>query len=349
LSERGRQTDWSGLSRILRWSVIACAVALAVPALFGRPEINPWASFSILLIFLSYGLFRYILRGHTGTGVRVLMAGLILFDLSAFNWSPRNKIQTTKTRTDQLERAWSCRAAARFLKAQPGLFRVQILADPQPNMGDLFGVQTLSGMSATLLKDFIAINGRGDLLNARYLLRPASASEPGAVYQDASWKVYENPNAYPRAWVVHEAIIEPSPDRLIARRDSPEIDLHQQAVLGRRLETALEPRVEDASESVTFRSYRANRMELSVQSGSQGLLVLSEIFYPGWHATVNGAGQRIYKVDGSLRGIVVPRGESQVVLSYTPWSVYVGAFLTLGAFLGVLAAFLWSRREPKKE
>ncbi len=225
LSEQGRQTDWRALSRILGWSAVAGVAALAIPALFVRPEINPWASFFILLVFLSYGLFRYIVRGHTGTAARLLILGLILFDLSAFNWSPRNKIQTTKTRTDQLERALSCRGPASFLKSQPGPFRVQILADPQPNMGDLFGVQTLSGMSATLLTDFLDIGGRTDLLNARYLLRPASAGEPGAVYQDASWKLYENPNAYPRAWVVHEAIVEPSPKRLIERRDSPGIDL----------------------------------------------------------------------------------------------------------------------------
>ncbi len=90
-------------------------------------------------------------------------------------------------------------------------------------------------------------------------------------------------------------------------------------------------------------------MELSVRAESQGLLVLSEIFYPGWRATVNGAGQRIYKVDGALRGIVVPKGESRVVLSYTPWSVYVGAVLTLGTFLGVLAAFILRRRKPQRE
>ncbi|MCL5743280.1 MAG: YfhO family protein, partial [Acidobacteria bacterium] len=345
-SEQGRQTDWRALSRILGWCVVAGVAALAIPALFVHPEINSRASFFIVLVFLSYGLFRYIVRGHTGTAARLLMLGLILFDLSALDWSWWNKIQTAKTRTNQLERALSCRGAASFLKSQPGLFRVQVVADEPPNIGDLFQVPAINGGGATLLKDYLPLLGRSDLLNARYLLRPASAGEPGAVYQDAYWKVYENPNAYPRAWVVHEMIVEPSSERLVKRRDSPEIDLHEQALLDARLETALEPRVEGAGESVTFRSYRASRMELSVRAESQGLLVLSEIFYPGWRATVNGAGQPIHKVDGGLRGIVVSKGESRVVVSYTPWSVYIGAFLTLGAFLGVLGAFILRRREP---
>ncbi len=343
------QAGWRGLNRILGWCVIGGGVALAIPALFRRVEINPWSSFFILLVFLSYGLFRYILRGHTGTTARLLMLGLILFDLSALNWSWWNKIQAAKTRTDQLERALSCRGAVSFLKSQPGLFRVQVLANEPPNIGDLFQIPAISGRGTTLLKDYAPLMGRSDLLNARYLLRPASAVEPGPVYQDAYWKVYENPNAYPRAWVVHEAIVEPSSERLVERRDSPEIDLHRQALLGAGLQTALEPPVEGASENVAFRSYGASRMELSVRAESQGLLVLSEIFYPGWRATVNGAAQRIYKVDGGLRGVVVPIGESRVVLSYTPWSVYAGAFLTLGTFLGVLAAFTLRRRESQGE
>jgi uncharacterized membrane protein YfhO len=61
--------------------------------------------------------------------------------------------------------------------------------------------------------------------------------------------------------------------------------------------------------------------------------VLSKTFYPGWHAIVNGTGQRIYRVNGDLRGIIVPAGNSRVVLDYRPVSFYAGA-LSLLAFAG---------------
>src|SRR5258707_14602983 len=59
-SEAAQTTSWSGLNRILHWVLAACAAALAVPAVFGQPEINAWNSFCILMIFASYGLYRYV-------------------------------------------------------------------------------------------------------------------------------------------------------------------------------------------------------------------------------------------------------------------------------------------------
>jgi uncharacterized membrane protein YfhO len=78
--------------------------------------------------------------------------------------------------------------------------------------------------------------------------------------------------------------------------------------------------------------YQANRIDLSVHAGGRSLLVLSELYYPGWTASVNGKSQRIWKVDGALRGIVVPQGDSQVSLHYRPVSLYIGAALSVIAF-----------------
>jgi uncharacterized membrane protein YfhO len=72
------------------------------------------------------------------------------------------------------------------------------------------------------------------------------------------------------------------------------------------------------------------------------MLVLSEMFDPGWRATVKGASTRIYRADAALRGIQVPAGESRIILEYAPRSVYFGALLTFTAFFGVLAAYVVS-------
>jgi len=63
---------------------------------------------------------------------------------------------------------------------------------------------------------------------------------------------------------------------------------------------------------------------------------LSELFYPGWRASVNGRPARIYEVDGALRGVVVNAGESHVALAYAPGWLTAGAVLTLAAFGGTL-------------
>jgi uncharacterized membrane protein YfhO len=72
--------------------------------------------------------------------------------------------------------------------------------------------------------------------------------------------------------------------------------------------------------------------------------VLSENFYPGWQASLNGRPARIYEVDGALRGIVVNAGENRVVLDYAPAWLAPGALLTFAAFGGTLVGSLLLRR-----
>jgi len=327
-------------------------VAQAIPAFFESLSIGLWSSLSIMLIFASYGLYRYIIRGHSGTAIRVVMVALILFDLTTFNWVAASKLEAERTGSDSFERVLSTRGAVDFLRSRPGRFRVYIPGDSPPPIGDLFRVATLNGgMRATLLENYLHYlwGGRLDLLNVHYLLKPASSAEPGDLYHDSKWKVYENPTTYSAAWVVHQVVIEPSRDELKRRLGVPGIDFHTQALLGERLESALDPAVQGAAEDVRFGACGPNRTELTARSQSRGLLVLSEIFYPGWHATVNGRTVPIHEVDGALRGVVIPGGQSRVVLRYFPWTFWLGSLLSLAAFSGVLLAVLvtWRRNGRK--
>lgn len=348
-SEAAQTTSWGGLNRILKWVVIACTVALAVPAVFGRPEINAHNSFGLLMIAAACGLFRYVARGHAGSAARFLAVALILFDLHSSDWTARSKIETARAGADQLERLLSCRGAVAFLKSQPGIFRVQVQADPAPNIGDVFGIQTLGGGGVTLPVNYKTLTDQVpralDLLNVRYFLKPASSPEPGAMYQDPAWKIYENAQAFPRAWVVHDIEAEPSPRKLLTRLGAPGMDPRRVALLAAPPDAGLEPLAIGAFEEVAVERYQPNRLELSVRARSRGMLVLSETYYPGWQASVNGRPARIYEVDSALRGIVVNAGASHVVLDYAPGWVIAGAVLTLAAFGGTLLGFMLLGRQ----
>ena len=352
-SKAAESTDaWTGLNRILKWVAIACAVALCVPAVFTQVQIHVWNALSIVLILCSCALFFYVSRGNTGGAARLLALALILSDLSAFDWTARNKIDIAKKGTDHLDRLLSCRGAVDFLKSQTGLFRVHVIADSAPNIGDVFQIQTTWGGGATASTHywdlFSGVSHAIDVLNVRYLLKPATAPEPGAVYQDAAWKIYENPQAYPRAWLVHEVAVEPVRRSLLTRLDAPGMDPHRVALLSEPMDRTLEPVSAAAPESVQFQSYEADRLALAVHAESRGLLVLSEIYAPGWHATVNGQPAQIREVDGALRGIVVGSGDNKITLRYLPASVLAGALLTACAFVGIpLAWFLISRQQKQ--
>ncbi len=338
-SKRSVLADWRVPIRCLAGLSIVCAAILFCSAVFGRPEISPWIQFSFLLIFLSAALFRHVARGNSGTWVRALAVGLIVFDLSAFDWAARNKRQNPVF----LDRLLSCRRAVEFLKSRPGVFRVEVTGEPKPNIGDVYGVQTVTPAGVTIPIAYEKIMGRSGLLNVRYRLAPASTGESGAVYQDSDWKVYENPNGLPRAWLVHETVREPDLDRCATLLGNADFDPRRTAVTETRV--AVEPPAAPADEPVRVSGWQANRIEMQVRAQTRALLVVSETYYPGWKATINGKPVDILRADGALRGVLVPPGESRVVMSYAPLTVYSGGAVTLAAFAIVGAGLSVFRRE----
>ncbi len=349
--EAQHQEYFARLARVLKWIVGVVALAVGLPAVYGKPEVNEWIYFSFLLILGAYGLFLCVIRGHRTPAWRFLAVAVILCDFQAFAWLPiQNKAETQKQGQDHLEALLGCRNLANFFKSQPGLFRVQMQVDWEPNIGDLYGIHTTGGFAATLLKDYERLlNGvprANDLLNVRYFVGAKTEGNVKPVFNDGKWVVFENPNYCPRGWVVHDLVIEPSRDQAFHRISQPDFDPLRVAVAPKALEVALQPPLAGSREEVRFERYQADRVELRVRTQSRGLLVLSEVYYPGWRATVNGAPAQIHKVNGLLRGVVVPAGESQVTLSFAPRSVLLGAVLSGLTLLGTMAlsVVLWIKQ-----
>ena len=72
---------------------------------------------------------------------------------------------------------------------------------------------------------------------------------------------------------------------------------------------------------VTIKTYEPNRLTYEVNSGKGGVLVLSEIYYPGWEATVDGQPAELGRVNYILRALHIAPGKHQVELSFFPKSV----------------------------
>ena len=337
------EKPWAPAKRILKWIAIVCGVSLFIPAVFSQVGVNSWTILSLLYILVSCAFIAHLLNRPASPWISVILACFVLLDLSSFNWLEADKSELNTTH-GELEQMVSLGPASSFIKAQPGLYRTHLLVPTEPNIGDIYAVPTVWGGGATVVTNFMRLRAKDDLLNVRYLIRPASATEPGPVYQDAHWKVYVNPNAYPRAWIVHQTILEPYKTAIPERLNDPTIDLRKVALIEAPLPKTIDSSP-DASDSVQFSSYKADRMLINVSAPTAGLLVLSEIYYPGWQATVNSKPANIYRVDGGLRAILVPAGQSKVVLNFVPIPVYAGGALSLLAFIGVFAATFLAWRE----
>jgi len=332
---------WKPANRILKWIALAAASALFLSGIFSQLNLSIWTAFSLVLILGSCGWFYYLTGKPATPGIRVLLAVFILFDLGAFSWEEANVTGSSKG-GEQLDQMVSFRGAAEFIKARPGLNRVHVALAPEPNIGDVYQIQSVWGGGAALITAWSQMRLHEDLLNVRYYIKPASTPDPGPVYHDAQWKVYENPHAYPRGWIVHQVAVAPSHDAVFPRLDEPGVDLHRTALLETPLPQPLGPA--EADESVVFRSYEPDRMAMDVNAASAGLLVLSEVYYPGWVAAVNGKAAKIYQVDGALRGIAVPAGANSIELRYEPFSFRAGAALSLLTLVCVAAGWVYVRR-----
>jgi hypothetical protein len=331
---------WAEFNRCFRWTALAAGVALVWPHILGKGDLSPWIALSLLFILLAFGLFRYVDVHGDGRWPRFLILALILFDLSAFDWSAANRIEAASKNEDYLSVLRRARGVSDFLRAKPGPFRVDVSGDLPPNIGDAFGVETMRGAAVTMDTGFDQIRGHTDPLNVKYTVRPASAKDGGAIYLDADWKVYENPAAFPRAWLVHQTVVEPDSAKALARLNDPAIDLHRVAIIEAPLRRPLPAELDAcaAGGEVTVSRPRNDELMARVQSRGAGVLVLSELYYPGWRATLNGASVPILKVDGGLRGIRVPGGSSVVHLHYVPVSVYGGLLLSLLTFAAAAAS-----------
>lgn len=108
------------------------------------------------------------------------------------------------------------------------------------------------------------------------------------------------------------------------------------------------------SGTVQLTAYAPNRLAYRVDCAKGGLMVFSEIYYPGWTATVDGQPAELGRVNYVLRAMKVPAGSHEVVLEYQPASVktantvaYVAIALILIALLAAIALPLWRKYKRK--
>ena len=105
--------------------------------------------------------------------------------------------------------------------------------------------------------------------------------------------------------------------------------------------------------SVTLTGYSNNEITIDVETSADGVLVLSEIFYPGWTSFIDGTPSKVYRVDYCLRGIVTPAGHHTVVLRFSPTSFSRGILLTAIALgvctVGFIVSFRRSRNRKDRE
>jgi hypothetical protein len=182
-------------------------------------------------------------------------------------------------------------------------------------------------------------------LNVKYLLVRVGR-EPHSigrnfrqVYANDRVRVYENTEVYPRAYFVDAVRSERDPSIVLQTVTAPGFDGRHEALIEAAQPPALGPVASGAPPAtVSFTNYTPNQIALATSTSEPRFLVLSEMYFSGWHAYVDGVETPIYRTNYLFRGVFVPPGQHTLVFAYHPTSVLAGATISLLAL--VLAAGL---------
>jgi len=174
-----------------------------------------------------------------------------------------------------------------------------------------------------------------DLLNVRYLVlrTPPPSDFPLVVHQDDYW-IVENRDALPRAFVPRSVRVVASDQEALAVMQSSRFNPRDTVLM------STDPKVGDAIQGTAAIRYETpTRASLDVDLRTDGIVVISDLWDPGWRAELDGTACPIHRVDTALRGLRVPSGKHTIELTYDPSSVHLGFQMTAA---GGLLLVLWS-------
>lgn len=198
-----------------------------------------------------------------------------------------------------------------------------------PEMGSLMQAVAQAG------GDMSKVNGDSifpvlNMLNARYFILPL---------QDGQTVPVQNPYVYGPAWYVDNLTYVDNANAEIERVGK--MDIRHEAVADKRFEAQLKTAVkQDSTSVVKLTSYMSDRLTYDVNSSKGGVIVFSEVYYPGWTATVDGHPVELGRVNYLLRAVNVAPGKHKIELAFHPKSVTTTETIAYVAYAVLLLAIL---------
>ena len=336
---------------------------------------DAWRSFWIIAIGTGF-LFLYRMRKLNATYLAVALAVLCLFDMWQVNkrylndeMFVENSIRQApqqKTATDELilrdksldyrvlnlasntfnenETSYYHKSIGGYHAAKLRRYQEMIDAYISPEMERMIKAVAMAG------GDMSKVNGDSiypvlNMLNTKYIIFPLQGEQTVPI---------QNPYAYGNAWFVDKIDYVNNANEEIERVGK--IDLRHAAVADVKFKEQLgEAKKQKGNAIVTITSYEPNQLTYDATSTDGGVIVFSEIFYPGWTATIDGQPAELGRVNYILRALNVKPGTHKIELSFRPKSVNTTESIAYIAFavliLIVLAvAFLeWKRKKKTRE
>lgn len=207
-------------------------------------------------------------------------------------------------------------------------------------------LKTISGVDAPILSGFTVETPSG---KAHY--QPIYESSPHHI------RVYRNTESVGRAYIVFDVETAKNAEQSLEMLGRTAFNPHEQVILETK-DAAIEAdysanssRTANETRSrpkVRVVSDKPNAVVLETESAAPGMLVLTDAFYPGWKASIDGKDTEIYRANFHFRAVRLPAGSHTVKFIYQPPALYIGLALFLLLLVGGPVLILFSKRRKLK-
>jgi hypothetical protein len=223
---------------------------------------------------------------------------------------------------------------------------------------DAGGVEVMKRADFSSVMELLAAQSGPDsanilkMLNVKYVVSiPEIVSDEWKMTGYPGWsgegafKVYENQRFLPRHYMVYGYRVIKKPDEFVAALLDKGFDPASSVLLEEDPEVKIKP---PGSFSVEVLSYKNNSSELKVTTDSEGILVASESWYPGWKAFVDGKETELLKANLVLRAVKLNAGVHTVRFDYSPASFKTGVAISAAAVVSVATFFILRSRRARQ-
>lgn len=165
------------------------------------------------------------------------------------------------------------------------------------------------------------------------------------VYEDSGWRVFQNLKALSRMLLVSDYQTFRTKEEFEDKFFSQEFDPAKTILLEEKPNSFLGGKGGLALPEPKIESYQPNKIILRTKADQDALLLLSDVYFPGWKAYVDGKETKILKANYAFRTVYLPEGAHRVIFSYEPQSLKLGMIITNISMLGVffLVSMSWRR------
>jgi hypothetical protein len=316
---------------------------------------------SVITLFLWLVSFRRLREGV----IKAVLIGCVVGDLfyfgmdlnplisKEFYYSQPKLLKAVKGKANQLDRVMvtpMTYSYYRYLRGQTFEEAIKKAKETLiPNIGLRYRIFGFGGYGSLLLNDFESFKDKAyrlsfhcakpllSLANVRYLITKWKIDGPGVrkVYDKGIVRVYENLDFLPRVLLVPKAIVIKDKERILRVLGTSGFDPKEKVIL----EEDINLKGEDGDRMGRCRivEYGTNKIIIKASSSQPAFLFLSDTYYPGWKAYINGVEAKIYRANYVFRAIQIPAGDHKVEFVYRPSSFRVGvigSLATIACLLG---------------